>query len=206
MKIQIVGGKGNMGTRYARILRYLGVETVLVDVGDDLRPGCDGVIIATPTSTHAAVIPLVCELGVPILCEKPICTDLPTLMRITDGIRAARLPSFSMIHQYRQFPVIEGCGISLYSYFKHGNDGLVWDCFQIIALAKAKIILEESSPIWQCQINGVPLDLNKMDMAYVLEIRQWLECIRAKIQPPIDLEYIERSHKKVAEYAARNKA
>lgn len=39
-------------------------------------PAVDGIIVATPASTHAAVVTALAARGVPILCEKPLTTDL----------------------------------------------------------------------------------------------------------------------------------
>ncbi|MFY9265885.1 MAG: Gfo/Idh/MocA family oxidoreductase [Solirubrobacterales bacterium] len=50
-----------------------GVKVVVGDVGE-LRH-VDGVVICTPTGTHAAVIDAVAPLGVPIYVEKPITCD-----------------------------------------------------------------------------------------------------------------------------------
>ncbi len=38
-------------------------------------PAVDGLVIATPTSTHADVIEALLPRGVPIFCEKPLCND-----------------------------------------------------------------------------------------------------------------------------------
>jgi predicted dehydrogenase len=42
---------------------------------DDL-PAVNGLIVATPASTHFAVVQAVLPRGVPILCEKPLTTDV----------------------------------------------------------------------------------------------------------------------------------
>jgi hypothetical protein len=104
-----------------------------------------------------------------------------------------------MIHQYRHFET-NGNGHSVYDYFKHGNDGLVWDCFQVIALAKETIHLSEESPIWHCVINGTQLDLRHMDYAYLVEIREWLADINHGEEPEIGWDYIIDSHNKVAAF------
>jgi hypothetical protein len=67
-----------------------------------------------------------------------------------------------------------GDGPSHYNYFRHGNDGILWDCMQIIGLANGPVEIKEDSPIWDCVINGNRLNLSDMDGAYVSFIRSWL--------------------------------
>ncbi len=42
----------------------------------DQLPSVAGIIIATPASTHAAIIAAIAPRGVPILCEKPLTVDV----------------------------------------------------------------------------------------------------------------------------------
>lgn len=201
MRIMLLGGKGNMGQRYAAILRKLGAEPVICDVGDDplLHKDVSGVIITTPTPRHRESILEVAPLQVPIICEKPISSLPDTLPLLRDKLTRAGVPSFSMIHQYRHFETgIKGK--SFYNYFKHGSDGLVWDCFQVITLATGPIFLAEDSPIWQCEINGTPLDLRQMDFAYVREIAEWLLHINEGKELIVDWDYIFKSHRKVRDF------
>src|SRR5687767_15883213 len=41
----------------------------------DALGAVDGVVVATPTATHAAVIGALLPLGVPVFSEKPLCPD-----------------------------------------------------------------------------------------------------------------------------------
>jgi myo-inositol 2-dehydrogenase/D-chiro-inositol 1-dehydrogenase len=102
MRIGLVGA-GRMGAFHAETLTGLpGVEGVVVTDADpararavghkvgatavdtvaDLVAGVDGVVIAAPTSAHAALIGVVAAAGLPVFCEKPIAGDVP-------GTRAA---------------------------------------------------------------------------------------------------------------------
>ena len=47
-------------------------------------PRVDGVVVAAPTSTHAAVLEDVLELGVPVYCEKPLCDDASAAARLAE--------------------------------------------------------------------------------------------------------------------------
>jgi len=45
-------------------------------------PDVDGIVVATPTSSHADVIESVLPRGVPIFCEKPLCDDAERARRL----------------------------------------------------------------------------------------------------------------------------
>ncbi|MEU7526268.1 Gfo/Idh/MocA family oxidoreductase [Saccharothrix sp. NPDC042600] len=50
--------------------------TKSVDDLAELLTACDGVLLATPTTTHPALVREAIAAGVPTLCEKPIASDL----------------------------------------------------------------------------------------------------------------------------------
>lgn len=66
-------------------------------------PHVDGAVVATPTSTHAAVIEELLERGVPIFTEKPLCADA------TSAARLARLaPDYLFVmDKWRYHPGVE---------------------------------------------------------------------------------------------------
>ena len=66
----------------------LGASTVSSDVAQ--MPEVDGVVIATPTSVHAASVEQVLPLGVPVFVEKPF-TDDPASARMLADIAGDRL-------------------------------------------------------------------------------------------------------------------
>jgi len=181
-----------MGTRYLAVLRYLGVDPQIVDkeyAGDPIED-CDGVIIATPTSMHVEHISR-CA-GLPILCEKPITKkmgELDELLNFLDKFGG----SLSMIDQYAELASY-GDGPTYYNYFKHGGDGLAWDCINIIGHARGKVRLMENSAVWQCMINGKDLSIADMDGAYISMVAKWLQ------NPAGNESYIWNAHKKVTDY------
>jgi predicted dehydrogenase len=61
-------------TEESRSLAGDGGASVVVTVIGDL-PEVDGVVVATPTSSHFAVLTEVLALGVPVFVEKPLCLD-----------------------------------------------------------------------------------------------------------------------------------
>lgn len=197
MKIAVIGANGNMGKRYCQILKYLEHEYVAIDIdtnNEELAAGCDGVIIATPTGRHDIdILKWHHYLGKPILCEKPISTDIERVEAIC-GVPGINL---RMINQYRYFVMQANpmhMGLTSYDYFKTGTDGLYWDCINIIGQASERIVLQNESPIWRCQINCYPLNVGEMDLAYIWNIRNWLK----KFDGQFDyIDYILKAHKKV---------
>lgn len=200
MKIMVIGSEGSMGQRYRAILRYLGHSFVGVDVQHDeetvldLASRVDGVIIATPTPTHSYFIHLLSPtIKVPILCEKPICKhpdelkDILTLCEINKT-------NLTVMMQYKMLLDPARKGFSHYDYFRTGNDGLTWDCFQIIALSNGPVRVANTAPVWDCMINGQKLFLSDMDRAYVDFVQKWIE------EPGDDLKEIEAFHQKVVKY------
>lgn len=194
MKIAVIGAKGNMGRRYCKILRYLRHEPVEIDIGDHnvCLKTCEGIIIATPTELHLKVLEQYCSLKKPILCEKPLSTNLRS---VEIALEVSRMP-IRMINQYAYFlrdtrPFVP---VTKYDYFKTGNDGLYWDCINIIGLSKGIVEIENSSPIWHCELNGRLLNIALMDHAYVWNVGDWL----GKFDD--NKEYILEAHKKTQEF------
>lgn len=197
--ILLVGSEGAQGKRYQAILRYLGQEYFGIDVK---RPTPDydtktvtGVILATPTGHHIFDAFTYAKLGVPLLVEKPFSTDVAALKSLAPEMAGV---SVSMVMQYRHLLDQKSSGSSHYDYFRHGSDGLVWDCLQTIAFAKSDVRLAEASPVWDCAINGHKLNIADMDAAYVREIKDWLSGRHQSFSEIIDI------HEKVKAYAARS--
>jgi hypothetical protein len=199
MKICIVGGKGNMATRYRCILSMLGVDSVSWDIDEnhDLSD-VTGFIVATPTPTHFDVLQKLLPMQKPILCEKPVTKSKEELETI-GRLAALYNTPFTMVAQYCWLVDPALTGPSHYDYFKHGPDGMPWDMFQIISLAKQEVQVGETSPVWDCMINGQQLNLAAMDFAYIEMMRSWLQ--NPSSQP---WDFIETCHRKVREYAKEN--
>ncbi len=93
-------GCGLWGRYILRDLLSLGCEVTVVSASDTGKrnareagalqiigktadlPNVDGLIVATPTTTHAAVIESLLERGVPIFTEKPMVTDRESALRL----------------------------------------------------------------------------------------------------------------------------
>jgi len=100
---------------------------------------------------------------------------------------------FTVVMQYQELLNNNTYGQSYYDYFRTGNDGLIWDCFQIIALSKLTPSINNTSPIWKCAINGQTLSLSDMDSAYISFLGKWL---RNSIEQ--DTNYIFDIHERVS--------
>jgi predicted dehydrogenase len=95
-------GCGSWGRHILRDLVALGCEVPVVARSPESRqraeqggassvvervdglPRVDGVVVATPTSTHADVLDRVLELDVPVFCEKPLSNDPDAAARLAD--------------------------------------------------------------------------------------------------------------------------
>jgi len=76
-------GCGRWGSLVRRDLEDLGASVVVVDpavegaIGDvDELPEVDGVVVATPATTHAELVGRLLDRDVPVFCEKPFTTDV----------------------------------------------------------------------------------------------------------------------------------
>jgi len=58
----------------------------------DLLKESDGVLVATPTDTHPAVVRACLAAGTPVLCEKPIAADLAAMRALVDEIERGTVP------------------------------------------------------------------------------------------------------------------
>lgn len=193
-KIGLIGSKGNMGKRYSVIMDYLGIKYKSFDIDNiETLPNCvddiESFIVATPTDDHFKTLMNIKKYNLPILCEKAITKDteeLSTLLMMDAKLAMVNQYEF-LVHDYPLNRFAE----SHYNYFKSGNDGLVWDCINIIGLAINPPLLANNSPVWECMINGKILNIADMDIAYISMIEAW------KNAPWDDKEYIYNAHKKV---------
>ena len=198
-KIFISGLSGNMGTRYALICKNeLGLEVCGMDDDHSFSQqatfvkskGIDGVIIATPTLTHLDAIQIFdgYSPGIPILCEKPIAKchlHWNHNLNVKMNVR--------MVNQYKYLSKPDTVGKTFYNFYKTGNDGLLWDCINIVGLSKGECEIKNDSPRWQCTINGHQIKQADMEQAYVDMIKDWVK------NPTGDIEYINYAHDKVIE-------
>ena len=179
MSTAIIGCLGSMGTRYRAILNHLEESFVCLDKNDSLADivhnarFSDRIILCTPTPTHFSLLKRLLPLHIPILCEKPLSTDMKEMEGILKLVELNKTP-FTMMLQYSELVRPRSVGHSFYNYFRSGHDGLIWDCMQIIGLANGEVEINNNSPIWKCMINGEALSLSDMDGAYVTFVEKWM--------------------------------
>jgi hypothetical protein len=203
--VLVIGANGSMGRRYQAILRYLGIPSRGVDVETSradrggLASMSRGVILATPTPTHYALWRAMREdtpdrPDLPILCEKPWSTTL----REVEAMAADPAP-LAMMAQYVLLDPPRDDGMTIYDYFQSGADGVGWDCLTLLGCARGPVLLKQDSPTWRCTLNGRPLTLDEVLMAYVDLVARWLD-------NPIaggrwaDRSWISRAHRRAAEW------
>lgn len=201
-KVFIVGINGNMGSRYSAILKYcfnIEPDGTDIDLEDDFDfyiigdpKEADGIILASPTEFHLQDLAEYLNYGVPILCEKPLTTDLEKLEEFAFK-HSDKLHLIQMVNQYNFLTEKTDEGETYYNYFKTGNDGIYWDCINLIGLAKKRPKLQNTSPLWECKINGRNLSSLDMDNAYVRMINDWLK------NPTSNFEYALDAHRKVVQ-------
>jgi hypothetical protein len=197
--ILIIGSEGSMGKRYQAILKFLGKNYYCEDIklsGNLLYELYDGFIICTPTDTHADIIKDIRCWDKPILCDKPIAKSSKEVTAIFDSCPNIDL---DIMFQYRES--IDNTirpNTSLYDYYRTGNDGLYWDCMQVIALHQGShdsLTIRNTSPIWNCFLNGKRLSFADMDFYYINYLKKWIFGNRRTPQNEI-INY----HKKVEDF------
>ncbi|MDR1431669.1 MAG: Gfo/Idh/MocA family oxidoreductase [Propionibacteriaceae bacterium] len=75
----------NDAARADQAAAELGAQSCAVD---EVFGAVDGVVIATPTSTHAELLVKAAQAGVPTFCEKPIALDVPTTRSVIAAVKA----------------------------------------------------------------------------------------------------------------------
>lgn len=202
MKTLLIGSEGSMGKRYQAILKHLGKEFYAFDRDDSLfdilksAESSLNAIIATPTSTHIDYLLLLEKFNIPVLCEKPLAMNRDDLTEIKHLVQ--RGMNLTMMMQYQMLDNKDSNGLTYYNYFRHGSDSLSWDCIQLIGLARGEIEIKDTSPVWQCILNGTELSLGDMDRAYVDYLESWYK------NPGQDIHSLLTIHEKVQKYEEEN--
>lgn len=189
-----------MGKRYKAILNDIGAEfypyDTVYEANEVKEELIKQVIIASPTDTHCYYIKKYGHLG-PVLCEKPITTNVTELTDLLHYIRENNV-NFTMMNQYKLLDDPMSAGPTYYDFYNTGKDGLSWDCIQILGLARGEVRVDNKSPIWKCQLNGKPISLSSMDHAYYNFVEDWL-----KYPGKQDPDYLIHLHKRASEHGAR---
>lgn len=178
MKVLILGGLGSIGSRYASILKYIGHEPIIADVKDGLdetlesyRP-FEKAIIATPTETHYWWCKHLTAYDIPFLCEKPLSKDLEQceyLARLDTGsCYVVNNYEFLIKKFFNKKPSL------IYNYFRTGNDGIEWDCCQLINI-DPNVVIRTKSPIWTLYVDGMKVDYELLEESYIQMVQAFLD-------------------------------
>lgn len=209
-----------MGQRYCSILKHLDQEFLGLDIRqpnydillEEALPRAHRLIMAVPTQKHVETIQLISAIrkkafksALPILCEKPLVTKADALRWVRKeqeggSVRVYCVNQYAHLPQYYIYSKMNGR--TYYNYFKHGTDGLPWDCFQLFVLARDKIVLNDLCPVWTCKINGTNLNLGDMDQAYVSMVKDFI----GPMHKVWDLDTAEIGTRKVLKWIAEDEA
>lgn len=145
----LIIGMGNMGSRYARILDRLHVPWHGIDITQQpwdytQMTKCTKAIICAPTAHH---FEWCMKIQIPFMCEKPISKYIENVEMIRDRCEKECLDG-RMVNNWEHAMLIGlqditgrgGNCVELgninfeYSCSNTGQDGLAWDCIQLIHL------------------------------------------------------------------------
>jgi UDP-N-acetylglucosamine 3-dehydrogenase len=95
-------GRGKWGRNIERtLLSFEGVSVILIGRDDPLRQDVDGVVIATPSATHAEQALPYIQAGIATFIEKPMATSVADAKSIQDAARRSQAAVFvGHIHLY----------------------------------------------------------------------------------------------------------
>jgi len=165
-----------MGKRYRTVLARLGQKCLLADVEYERSLDTtyvDRVIITTPTQTHYRLVKFFATKGIPILCEKPVCTSVDEILQLQKDVHVdfRVVCNWSYVLDERLLPEKNEI---VYRNMTSGNDGLAWDCIQLIYLSDDyKCDLGVGVP-WDITINGVAITPKMIEDSYTKMMADWL--------------------------------
>jgi len=166
--VLLIGGQGNIGQRYQAILRHLEIPFLVhdIDAERDLHEiAFEKAIICTPTPTHMEYVHLLMKMDKMFLCEKPLTMD--PMDEVKPYKRGFVVCNYKFV-AHNHGPVVS----VFYDYYKTGNDGVLWDCCQLIYLDPDCEICT-TSPIWTLAINGRPQPYRNLELSYVQMIKSF---------------------------------
>ena len=210
MKTLIIGNKGNMGSRYAACLNYLGEGFDGIDLGEVSIHLSNRAIICTPTESHLSLMKKMNRAGINFLVEKPIATTsyYDVYMGVKDITVDARMVcnwefAINMVLTGHRDTMVKGNTRVEYDCYNTGKDGVAWDCIQLIHLAGPKnISIKTKSPVMECKVyteknpKGYEITTRHIEESYVCMLSSWLNCPEQLWGMPEALQ----AHMEVLEY------
>lgn len=175
-RILIIGSEGSIGKRWCAVARSFGHTVHRYDLGSPesiLATDVDRVLIASPTETHLKYL-LRYGGRVPILCEKPLCTNINTIntLKTIEGHHRIQ-----MVNNWTYFSdqIMEpGNNIISYDHYAGGHECEAYNFAQPIYLAKS-LSISYKSPTLKIVINGARVQLENIEFSYLQTYRNWIE-------------------------------
>lgn len=84
-----------------RVAEKFAVPVASADISELFDMGIDGVVVATPTSTHVTVVKACLDRGLHVMCEKPLGLSEDDLSRLVDHPNKERL-AVGYVYRYRE--------------------------------------------------------------------------------------------------------
>lgn len=170
MKVCVIGGKGSIGSRYVAILKYLGHEPIVWDLPEaesqDL-PEAEKYIIATPTDTHYEWCKKLIAKNATFLCEKPLSKNLKECEELALYRNGYVVNNYAFVVECM---IVPKPPLKIkYDYYRTGNDGLYWDCCQIINIDPTAD-LKNISPILNISFYGELVPYRWIEASYIAMI------------------------------------
>ncbi len=107
--------------RAAQLAGRLGARTGQVETLEALLARSDAILIATPTNTHPELVRRCLRAKVPVLCEKPIATDLAEMSALIDEIEGSGVEV--VVGFQRRF---DPATVELYRRIRAGEAGVIY--------------------------------------------------------------------------------
>jgi hypothetical protein len=203
VKVMIIGAKGSIGRRYMYGLTGMGIPHRGWDIRDRGLLDCSGcthALVATPTSTHHAVVH---ELLTHwhdvrnILVEKPL----------SDSVKSAT----SMVDNAQKFGVNLHCVCNwrfcrdvllkpkshkiVYRTLTLGSEELWMNACQIVHYAKKNKPNLNMGDLWVCSIDDSPVMYEDVQMSYRHMLHDWLTGAKHMMTGEEGIEMIEEAIK-----------
>jgi predicted dehydrogenase len=85
--------------------RAYGDWATMASAEADREDGIDAVAVVTPNHLHAQICAAFLAAGTPVICDKPLTTDLASARALADQVAKSGLP-FVLTHNYSGYPMV----------------------------------------------------------------------------------------------------
>jgi predicted dehydrogenase len=189
-------GRGKWGRKIERTLLSLpDVSVGIIRKEEPLRSDIDGILIASPSASHADLALPYISAGIATFIEKPMATSVRDAQRIQDAVTQSRTPVFvGHIHLYNPvylalLKVLPGLGAIRYALCENANgnprtdSSVLWDWLPH-DLSRARAIFGDD-PVdvqaWNLtdsQISQAAVSRYRYGTASLVSTMSWLSPIR----------------------------